>query len=280
MVEYILGGIRDQTLEQGAAPYHVCRLPDGTRWIEFHRIEKGYLLRFPDLAEFEVSADGCQIWGVPAPGISDDTVEHLYLNQALPFALSKKGKLVLHACAMDVNGSAITLMGETGRGKSTLAAAFAMSGCHFLSDDSVVIETLCSRFLAMPSHPSIRLWEDSERHLLNSGAAMAPSISYTSKGRFLAGMSLPHCDEPKPLIAAYVLGPGQAATVEFKNSAGLKVSWPGHSTHFCWIMRIAHRLRHTLRPFPAWPIIFPVSRSTIRGSSSISRKFSTPSRVT
>ena len=63
--------------------------PDGTLWMQFFRTETGYLLRFPDMADFQVSADGLGVVCTPAPGVPDGTPEHLYLNQVLPLALSK-----------------------------------------------------------------------------------------------------------------------------------------------------------------------------------------------
>jgi hypothetical protein len=219
VVEYTQCGSRCQDGE-GAEPFHVWRLSDSRPWAEFRRVPAGYNLRFPGLAEFEVSSDGRRIVGFPAPNISDATVEHLYLNQVLPLALSRSGKLVVHACAVEVNGSALVFMGDTGRGKSTLAAAFAIAEYRFLSDDCLVVAAEGGEFFALPSHPSIRLWSDSHGRLLNSDAAIAPPVSYTSKGRFLAGNGLAYCDEARPLRAAYVLGAGEAISIDIRKLSG------------------------------------------------------------
>ena len=169
----------------------------------------------------------------------------------------------MHASVVDLNGGAVALMAETGRGKSTLAAAFARNGHEFLSDDSVVVETKGSDFLAMPSHPSIRLWEDSEQSLLGE-ALMAPPVSFTSKGRFLAGTALPHCDKPKRLRVAYVLGAGEATTVVFKRLSAAEglIAWAQHSflldhedrtqlaAHFDAISRVANHIPCFLLDYP------------------------------
>jgi len=39
-------------------PFHRYTFENGTVWTEFYRTTTGYLLRFPGLADFEVSADG------------------------------------------------------------------------------------------------------------------------------------------------------------------------------------------------------------------------------
>ena len=55
MVDYRLLGPRLQA-PLGAPPFHTWTFPDGTLWTAFHQTPSGYLLRFPELADFEVSA--------------------------------------------------------------------------------------------------------------------------------------------------------------------------------------------------------------------------------
>ncbi|MBK9199490.1 HPr kinase/phosphorylase [Candidatus Skiveiella danica] len=152
------------------APFHQWSFPDGTLWTQFSRQGDGYLLRFPDLADFEVSADGAAVLGFPAPGVTSPTVEHLYLNQVLPLALSRQGKLVLHGSAVDIGGQGVAFLGESGRGKSTLAASFASEGTRFLTDDGLLLEWVDGRCMILPSHPSIRLWKDSQDALISNSA--------------------------------------------------------------------------------------------------------------
>ena len=192
--------------------FHQWAFPDGTLWTQFFRQGAGYLLRFPDLADFEVSADGTRVQGYPAPGVSSPTVEHLYLNQVLPLALSRQGKLVLHGSAVDIGGQGVAFLGESGRGKSTLAASFATEGTRFLTDDGLLLEWVDGHCMIVPSHPSIRLWEDSQSALMHAGTAMAPPVSFTSKARFLAGKGIPFCDESRPLHRVFFLGDGASET--------------------------------------------------------------------
>lgn len=191
-------------------PFHQWAFPDGTLWTQFFRQGAGYLLRFPDLADFEVSADGARVQGFPAPGVTSATVEHLYLNQVLPLALSRQGKLMLHGSAVDIGGQGVAFLGESGRGKSTLAASFATEGTRFLTDDGLLLEWVGEQCLIIPSHPSIRLWQDSQDALVSESAAVAPAVSFTSKARFLAGPGIAFCDVARPLKRVYFLGEGNA----------------------------------------------------------------------
>lgn len=215
MGQYVLSEAHKQT-PITISPFHVSNLPDGQPWTEFYRTSAGILLRFPKLADFEVSADGALISSRPAPGIPDATVEHLYLNQVLPLALSKAGKLVLHASAVELDSGAVAFLAEAGRGKSTLAAAFATNGWRFLTDDGLVLDPKDNGYLAMPSHPSIRLWRDSHERFLTADAPAAPPISYSSKARLLADSDLKYCNEPRSLRALYCLGCGTASSVSIE----------------------------------------------------------------
>ena len=213
--EFRLHPAREQT-PPTQPPFHEWTFPDGTWWTLFFRTDAGYLLRFPGLADFTVSTDGQSVRCWPAPGISENTVQHLYLNQVLPLALSKQGKLVFHASAIDIDGAAVAFMGESGKGKSTLAASFATSGFHFLTDDGLMVEACGDGYQVMPSHPSIRLWQDSEAALIAPATPTAPALEFTSKSRFLAGESIPFCDTPRPLRRVYFLGDGSASAITFQ----------------------------------------------------------------
>jgi hypothetical protein len=197
-------------------PFHELTSPDGTVWTQFYRTDSSYLLRFPALADFELSADGRSVRCWPTPGTSEHTIQHLYLNQVLPLALGKQGHLVFHASAVEIGGAAVAFMGASGKGKSTLAASFATSGYRFLTDDGLMVEICGSGYQVMPSHPSIRLWQDSEAALIAPDTPTAPPLEFTSKSRFLAGETIPFCDAPRPLRRVYFLGDGSAPAVTFQ----------------------------------------------------------------
>jgi hypothetical protein len=196
-------------------PFHEWTFPDGTVWTSFYRRGENYLLRFPELADFEVSAHGDVVRCWPVPEVSDGTIDHLYLNQVLPLALSKKENFVFHASAIEADRGALVFMGESGRGKSTLAASFATHGFRFLTDDGLLLEEMEGGYQVLPSHPSLRLWQDSEDALVTAEVPLAPPVQYTSKARLLAGKGLLFCEEARPLHRVYFLGEGSAAEVAF-----------------------------------------------------------------
>jgi hypothetical protein len=254
VIDFKLDSARQQP-PIGDAPFHEWSFPDGALWTQFFRTESGYLLRFPELADFQVTADGLKVVCAPALEVSKETSQHLYLNQVLPLALSKLGKLVFHASAVEVEGMAVAFAAESGRGKSTLATSFATSGFRFLTDDGLLLETSGDGYDVQPSHPSIRLWQDSQEALVASGVVTAPPVDFTSKSRFLAGSELAFCDQPRPLRRVYFLGDGSAEALTFQpmTAAEAMVEWLKHSflldveeqpllaSHFDQVARLANR---------------------------------------
>lgn len=263
MIDFSLLAARVQ-VPVAIEPFHTWTFPDSTLWTAFYRANDGYLLRFPDLADFQVSADALHVTGFPALEVSDATVQHLYLNQVLPLVLSKQGKLVFHASAVEVADGALAFAAESGRGKSTLAASFAVSGFRFLTDDGLVVEPTADGHRILPSHPSIRLWEDSEAALIAPGVRTAPALPFTPKSRFLAGDEIRFCDQPRPLRRVYFLGNDKVSTPEFQrlSAAEALVEWVKHSflldveekprlaSHFDQVAKLANQPIHYRLDYP------------------------------
>jgi hypothetical protein len=196
--------------EPGADPYQVWTLPGGRVWTLFHRVDQGYLVRFPGMADFRVPANAGAIECIPVEGIETEALTILFNNQVLPLVLAHRGHLVLHASCLSVDGEAVAFCAESGRGKSTLAAAFAGEGFPVLSDDGLRLDSVVEGVLAMPGSASLRLWSDSLSALRLHDAERAPSAGYTPKLRLLAGAQLPFAGEPQLLKHIYFLGEGEA----------------------------------------------------------------------
>jgi len=258
-------------------PFQECNFPDGSPWTQFHRSAAGYLLRFPSLADFEVAADASSVRCWPAPGTTQASVQQLFLNQVLPLVESKRGKLVLHGSAVEVDGGAGADLGESGRGKSTLAASFATAGHSFLTDDGLVIDDIDGVLHVVPSHSSIRLWQDSEEALLGASADTAPPAQYTSKSRFLAGDSLPFCAQPRPLLGVFFLGvedvqvprvstltPSEALILLVRHSFLLDVKERGLlGGHFDAVSRLAAAMSFHQLEFPRTYAALPAVRREV-----------------
>lgn len=172
-----------------------------------------YLVRFPDISDFQIDLERRSVTAHPVPGTDQATVLHLYLNQARPLAISASGGLVLHAGAVRVGPYAIGFLGPSGRGKSTLCASFASSGTPFLTDDGLELREDGVRYWAQPQSPTVRLWQDSLDAVVGEAAENVLPVSYTSKARILANDQLAHCDQELPLGCLFALGNGRGDDV-------------------------------------------------------------------
>lgn len=121
------------------------------------RIGAELFLHFEDIADLVVSDDGSAISWYSYEGRTT-TLVHLLLDHALPNALMRQGRLVLHAsCTVAPNGRCVALLGESGWGKSTLAAALLEQGYRFLSDDCAVIDPGNGGPWVAAGYPGLRL---------------------------------------------------------------------------------------------------------------------------
>ena len=203
-----------------APPYHAWTQADGGLFAEFHRRGERYLIRFPDIADFEIATAADEVLCRPVPGSADAALRHLFFNQVLPLALNRQGKLVLHASAVQAGDGAVAFAGLSGRGKSTLAASFATSGTGFLTDDALILEPGDdAAYWVSPSHPSIRLWEDSHLNVLPDHGPSAPASEITPKSRFPAGEAIAFCGRSCRLRKVYFLGDGTASEVSITRAS-------------------------------------------------------------
>jgi len=175
-------------------------------WLSFARHDGGYLLRFADLADFEVSPASDRVRCRPAPGLPSSTLRHLLLDQTLPLVLSQHVDLVLHASAVHLDGvGTVGFAGRAGCGKSTLAAALGLRGQAVVADDALVITRIAGQPTVLPGYPGLRLWRDAVRELGLTQEPDRPVAHYTDKCR-VHGDAVRFRTRPTPLRALFVLG--------------------------------------------------------------------------
>ena len=181
---------------------------EGHIWAEHYLQVPQPLLRFPGIADFLLPRSGQPINAIPSIDVDDRTVRLLWLNQVVPLLLTRLDGLILHGCAVCVQGQAVAFLGASGAGKSTLCAFLAANGLPFLSDDILRItrSNKHDELLVQPSEPLFRLWRDSEDALVAaSDAVRLADVSYTTKGQFMSAKSFRHWAKPLPLGQIFLL---------------------------------------------------------------------------
>ncbi len=161
-----------------------------------------FRLTFSDQVQFIVAEDGSHVWGTwPATSSRRDT--EIYLTgSVLGFVLRLKGKVTVHASSVLYQGQAILLVGDSGFGKSTTAAAFVAENGQPLADDVVVIETDKHGGYTRMGANQIRLWPDSVSGLYGDEDAL-PKLTHDWPKRFQQIDADPQASYP--IAAVFVL---------------------------------------------------------------------------
>jgi hypothetical protein len=121
----------------------------------------GWLLRYeaPDSGEswtMHIERDGRTIVVERTRALKLRDIAQILQSVGLASALQLQGTLLLHGCAIDVGGEGVLVLGDSGAGKSTTAAAFVRQGLALLSDDVAALEPAGDALVVHPGPQ--RLW--------------------------------------------------------------------------------------------------------------------------
>ena len=173
--------------------YRYARLPDRSSYV-----------RWDGLGEFLVSSDGRRLACRMFDGAMSESFQVYLVQRALSFALLKRGFEPLHATAVVVDGQSIAFIGNSGFGKSSLAACFLNQGHKLLTDDLLLILQGASGPIAYPGPARIKLFPDMARRFLGERFSGVPMNTGTKKLVLPLGAEQT-CGRPVLLKALYVL---------------------------------------------------------------------------
>ena len=167
-------------------------------------------LTYDDGTQFIIDRQGTEVWGTwPEELTLEDTATYL-LGPVMGLVLRLRGVTCLHASAIAVGDRAIALVGRSGAGKSTTAAAFAELGYPILSDDIVALVQPDNQILVQPAYPRLRLWPSSVEILYNNPDALprlVPTNPTWDKSYLdLSQEKYKFQETPLPLAGIYILG--------------------------------------------------------------------------
>lgn len=100
------------------------------------------LLDVAQIARFNISRGQCIAFQRTDADGDDHRLRLFLLGSVLGALWHQRGRLPLHAGAVDVDGRAWAFAGQSGAGKSSLVVAMAVSGAGYLCDDVCVLDVL------------------------------------------------------------------------------------------------------------------------------------------
>jgi hypothetical protein len=178
-----------------------------TTWYTATWSGSGYLFRFRNVGEFVISGDLSEVIVRRDRSGRAELLPILLAGTVCSFLLALRGETVLHASAVSIDGSALAFVGQSGRGKSTLAALLCVDGAALVTDDVLVVD---------PGPPVTCLGGASGLRLRSAAAVIAqarpelPSRLTADDRLAFSPISAPL--RPLPLSAIVIPAPSRTAT--------------------------------------------------------------------
>ncbi len=125
-------------------------------------IKSRFYLDIPEVARY-LSSQGKSILVEPYNNSAQSTIRLFLLSNAMAALLVQRNQILLHSSAIIYENEIILFMGESGAGKSSIAAELSKRGYPIFSDDICVLQPIHKEdksVYAMASYPMMKLWDD------------------------------------------------------------------------------------------------------------------------
>lgn len=172
-------------------------------------------MHVPGVAWFHVTG-GNRVTVNPEEGADEQSIRLYLLGSCIGAIVHQRGQLILHGSALRFGDQCVVFAGNSGVGKSTLAAGLHIRGHDILSDDLAVIDRHGN---VQPGIPQIKLWSDATRRLSLDTGAMIRIRMQVEKFAYPVGKGF--CDQPLPLAAVYILHTHNKPDIVFEPVNGM-----------------------------------------------------------
>lgn len=183
-------------------------------------------LAIPNIVTF-IARGGREIIYEPADGIDEDSIRVYLFGSGIAAIMMQRGFLVLHGNAVETAEGVLICVGNSGAGKSTIAAAMLQRGHRIVADDVCVID---GEGYVIPGLPRIKLWQESADIL------GMDTISYRqirpNMQKFNVPLGSSYCAEPRKVDSVVVLDQIVGDVVESEVISGLQKYELLHQNNF------------------------------------------------
>lgn len=166
-------------------------------------------------------------------GVPDEVLRHIVLGPGMHHLLHQRGRFVLHASVVEIDGRAVAFTGPAGRGKTTMAAACLLAGHRVISDDVAAIEWRDGEPVVRRGYPWIKL---DEAFVDRFDPPVSPPIRPSgARDRHFYGLPHEQPAEPIPLAAVYVLTDGDHESID-SIEGGARITTLSHNVYASGLM--------------------------------------------
>ncbi len=228
-VTIAIGEERTPPSERPSADVIAELILDGYPFYTFCRVGDDIVGRMGGIGDFEISGDLTKVVCHPYVGGRHEVLPIVIPGTITAFLMNMAGQFVLHGSAVDLGGRCLAFVGQSGQGKSTMAAMFCALGAALVTDDVLPLEFGTGRngsgpVFCLPGGSEIRLREGSASLIdrfvtdvaVRDTADQRRAVSPGSTGRDrvpLSAIVVPHPDRLHPQVTARRLGAGEASLV-------------------------------------------------------------------
>jgi hypothetical protein len=135
-----------------------------------------------------------------------EVVELYFLSLLAGFWLESRGRIVLHASAVSVNGQGVVFLATNTGGKTSLSSSLMRVGHPLLTDDFLAVSLDNDSAVGHPGFPQMRMWPDLADHFLGGHVHLPFVLPDTEKRRVALekeGMGV-FCAADTPLRRLYL----------------------------------------------------------------------------
>ena len=225
-----------------------------------------FLMRVEDVARYLVTGGRDML--IDPLGTDDGDVVAFFASSPFTALLQQRGVATLHAASVATEAGAVLLLGRSGIGKSSLAAALVERGYPLLADDVTgVTLDAGGRPVALPAFAHQRLWANTLDEMHWRGRAQSRVQRGLEKYWMPAQRA---CAVPLPVCAAFVLEandhpdigiepapPGSAFRLLWKNIHRRRMmsAMGQHLAHFRTVTATARRVPVARMTRPRYPFL-------------------------
>mgnify|MGYP000409081336 CR=1 FL=1 len=177
-------------------------------------------LHVPEVARYHVS-NGNRILVDPFEKSHTKNIILYLLGTCFGAIAHQRNNLVIHGNAIRFGDHCVIFAGQSGNGKSTLAAAFYQKGFEILADDVSVID---GEGHAQPSYPQMKLWPDTAEKL----NVDITELEHVCVGfdKYAYPLTEGFCSTPLPVKAIYILNTHDKDSFIFEEVKGIDKFFP------------------------------------------------------
>jgi hypothetical protein len=219
---------------------------------DYFRVDrKQAILRLEKLGTIVVS-NGNRVKIIPDDGIDFDHLRRYVIGNIFGILLYQRGFAVLHASSLKIKNQTIAILGDIGKGKSSLAASLVMRGSDFLSDDVTAVDFSSKPFHVIPAYPYIKIHPTIATSIGIPKHDLLPICAGEEKKWF--PVIDRYLSSPQPLSRVYILSSDPLIRIEPANSQESIIecirytiptrwSFPSDKIHFDNILQLVGKMQ-------------------------------------